>query len=67
MCLPILTHSPSHGHFVASQGEKQKKAKKQLGNGMSEAELLAAQEELFAASRARFDAGAAAPDAVKDE
>jgi hypothetical protein len=72
---PELSHSTASPgadrtlviHCLSLQGEKQKKARKQLGNGMSEAELLAAQEELFAASRARFDAGAAAPDAVKEE
>jgi hypothetical protein len=42
-----------------SQDERAKKAKKAKGNGMTEEEMLKAQEELFAASRARFESGAA--------
>ncbi|BGP16579.1 negative cofactor 2 transcription regulator complex subunit ncb2 [Rhodosporidiobolus nylandii] len=47
-------------HKELAKGEKAKKAKKAKGNGMSQEELLKAQEELFAASRARFEAGAGA-------
>ncbi|GAA5883902.1 hypothetical protein JCM3774_003044, partial [Rhodotorula dairenensis] len=47
-------------------GERARKAKKASGNGMTEEEMLRIQEELFAKSRARMDAGggtAAGPDA----
>lgn len=40
------------------QGERQMKKQKQSGSGMTQEELLKAQEELFAASRAKFEAGA---------
>lgn len=39
------------------QGERAKKAKRAGGNGMTEEEMLKIQEELFAKSRARMDAG----------
>ncbi|GAA5958665.1 hypothetical protein JCM8115_000318 [Rhodotorula mucilaginosa] len=38
-------------------GERARKAKKASGNGMTEEEMLRIQEELFAKSRARMDAG----------
>ncbi|KAM0755172.1 histone-fold-containing protein [Meredithblackwellia eburnea MCA 4105] len=45
-------------HKEIAKGEKQKKAKKLGGgSGMTQEELLAAQEQLFAASRAKFEAG----------
>ncbi|GAA5865694.1 hypothetical protein JCM5296_007532 [Sporobolomyces johnsonii] len=50
-------------HKELAKGERQKKAKKAAASGMTEEELLRAQEELFAASRARFEAGGAAAPA----
>lgn len=46
-------------HKELAKGEKQKKAKKQSGSGLSQEELLRQQEELFAASKAKFEAGPA--------
>jgi len=46
-----------------SQGERAKKAKRAAGNGMSPEEALALQEQLFAASRAKLEAGAAPGEA----
>lgn len=40
---------------------KQRKAKKAKGNGMTEEEMIKAQEALFAASRARLESGAPPP------
>ncbi|CEQ39432.1 SPOSA6832_00931, partial [Sporobolomyces salmonicolor] len=50
-------------HKELAKGERQKKAKKAAASGMTEEELLRAQEELFAASRARFEAGGTAAPA----
>ncbi|BGP02357.1 negative cofactor 2 transcription regulator complex subunit ncb2 [Rhodotorula toruloides] len=49
------------------EGEKAKKAKKAAGNGMTEEEMLKIQEELFAKSRARMDAGEGAAPAALGE
>ncbi|BGP32453.1 negative cofactor 2 transcription regulator complex subunit ncb2 [Rhodotorula toruloides] len=49
------------------EGEKAKKAKKAAGNGMTEAEMLRIQEELFAKSRARMDAGEESAPAAPGE
>lgn len=46
-------------HKELAKGEKQKKAKKASGSGLSQEELLRQQELLFAASRAKFEAGPA--------
>ncbi|KAI5481901.1 histone-fold-containing protein [Pseudohyphozyma bogoriensis] len=48
-------------HKELAKGEKQKKAKKMGGSGMTQEELLAAQEALFSASRAKFEAGGVEP------
>ncbi|KAL8280926.1 hypothetical protein RQP46_006605 [Phenoliferia psychrophenolica] len=50
-------------HKELAKGEKQKKQKKQSGSGMSQEELLEAQEKLFAASKARYEAGELPPPA----
>ncbi|GAA6060005.1 hypothetical protein JCM10212_001163 [Sporobolomyces blumeae] len=53
-------------HKELAKDERSKKKNKAKGSGMSPEELLKAQEELFAASRARYEAGggaAAAPPA----
>ncbi|POY70465.1 hypothetical protein BMF94_6533 [Rhodotorula taiwanensis] len=44
-------------HKELAKGERAKKAKRAGGNGMTEEEMLKIQEELFAKSRARMDAG----------
>ena len=44
-------------HKELAKGERARKAKKASGNGMTEEEMLRIQEELFAKSRARMDAG----------
>ncbi|KAM0791335.1 hypothetical protein ACM66B_005805 [Microbotryomycetes sp. NB124-2] len=46
-------------HKELAKGERQQKKKKQTGSGMTQEELLKAQEELFAASRAKMEAGTA--------
>ncbi|TNY24806.1 histone-fold-containing protein [Rhodotorula diobovata] len=50
-------------HKELAKGEKAKKAKRAAGNGMSPEEALALQEQMFAASRAKFEAGAAPGEA----
>ncbi|GAA5981714.1 hypothetical protein JCM11641_004223 [Rhodosporidiobolus odoratus] len=51
-------------HKEVAKGERVAKKKKAAGNGMSQEEMLAMQEKLFAASRARLDAGGGpVPDA----
>ncbi|PRQ74594.1 Histone-fold-containing protein [Rhodotorula toruloides] len=54
-------------HKEVKKGEKAKKAKKAAGNGMTEEEMLKIQEELFAKSRARMDAGEGAAPAALGE
>ncbi|GAA6052893.1 hypothetical protein JCM3770_004396 [Rhodotorula araucariae] len=49
-------------HKELAKGEKAKKAKRAAGNGMSPEEALALQEQMFAASRAKFEAGAGPAD-----
>lgn len=51
---PLCTPRPSH-----PQGERQKKATKKTGSGLSPEELLKIQEEMFAASKAKLEAGGA--------
>ncbi|KAK4054498.1 negative cofactor 2 transcription regulator complex subunit ncb2 [Microbotryomycetes sp. JL201] len=46
-------------HKELAKDERQQKKKKQSGSGMTQEELLKAQEELFAASRAKMEAGTA--------
>jgi hypothetical protein len=48
-------------HKELAKGEKQKKQKKMTGSGLSQEEMLRQQEELFAASRARFEQAGPAP------
>ncbi|GAA5833358.1 hypothetical protein JCM9279_001502 [Rhodotorula babjevae] len=50
-------------HKELAKGERAKKAKRAAGNGMSPEEALALQEQLFAASRAKLEAGAAPGEA----
>ncbi|GEM09933.1 TATA binding protein-associated phosphoprotein [Rhodotorula toruloides] len=63
-----LRPAPASDHLGSrSQGEKAKKAKKAAGNGMTEEEMLRIQEELFAKSRARMDAGEGSAPAAPGE
>ncbi|KAK4056694.1 negative cofactor 2 transcription regulator complex subunit ncb2 [Microbotryomycetes sp. JL221] len=60
------TMAPEH-IISALKGERQMKKKKQNGSGMSQEELLKAQEELFAASRAKMQAGSGGAEQPKTE
>ncbi|ORY89297.1 histone-fold-containing protein [Leucosporidium creatinivorum] len=46
-------------HKELAKGERQKKATKKTGSGLSPEELLKIQEEMFAASKAKLEAGGA--------
>ncbi|KWU47084.1 TATA binding protein-associated phospho protein [Rhodotorula sp. JG-1b] len=54
-------------HKELAKAKRARKAKKASGNGMTEEEMLRIQEELFAKSRARMDAGGGDAAATADE
>lgn len=54
-----LSARAADAHKRQHQGEKQKKASKKTGSGLTQEELLKVQEELFAKSKAKMEGGGA--------